>query len=98
MGKFGPEKSKLSILAENWHTEYLEDVDFYSEISFLRFLKALERGWVSDPIHGQKGKKYFILQNVYTEMLLNFDDGTLHTYQLFQRIIYVGINIYNRTM
>ena len=31
-------------------------------------------------------------------MLLNFDDGTLHTYQLCQRIIYVGINIYNRTM
>ena len=37
MGKFGPEKSKLSISAENWHTEYLEDVDFYSDISFLNF-------------------------------------------------------------
>ena len=37
LGKFEPKKSKLSILSKNWHTEYLEDSDFYSDISFLNF-------------------------------------------------------------
>ena len=36
-GKFGLKKSTLSILPENWHTCYLEDVDSYSKISFLNF-------------------------------------------------------------
>ena len=35
-GNLGP-KSQLSILSENWHTWYLEDVDSYFEISFLNF-------------------------------------------------------------
>ena len=35
--KFGPKKSKLFILSENWHTWYLEDADTYSDISFLNF-------------------------------------------------------------
>ena len=34
-GKFGPKKSKLSVLPENWHTEYLEDDDAHSAISFM---------------------------------------------------------------
>ena len=37
MAKFGPKKSKLSSLAENWHTECLDDVDFCSDITFLSF-------------------------------------------------------------
>ena len=37
LGKFGPKKSDLSIQPEQWHTWYLEDVDSYSEISFLNF-------------------------------------------------------------
>ena len=37
LAKFGPKKSELSILPENWHTWYLEDGDSYSEISFLTF-------------------------------------------------------------
>ena len=37
LGKFGPKKSKLSVLFENWHTEYFKDADSYSEISFLKF-------------------------------------------------------------
>ena len=37
LSKFGPKKSKLSILSENWHTWYLEDADSYSGISFLNF-------------------------------------------------------------
>ena len=32
----GP-KSQLSVLPENWHTWYLEDVDSYFEINFLNF-------------------------------------------------------------
>ena len=34
LGKFGPNKSKLSSLAENWHTECLNDVNCYSDIIF----------------------------------------------------------------
>ena len=30
LGKFGPKKSKLLILIENWHTWYIEDADPYS--------------------------------------------------------------------
>ena len=37
MGKFGWKKSKLFVLPENWHTEYLEDADSYCDISFLNF-------------------------------------------------------------
>ena len=37
LGKFGPKKSKLSVLPENWHTWYLEDADFSSDFRFLNF-------------------------------------------------------------
>ena len=37
LGKFGPKKSNLFILPENWRTLYLEDADSFSEISFLNF-------------------------------------------------------------
>ena len=37
LGQIWVVKSKLSILSENWHKEYLEDVDYYSDISFLKF-------------------------------------------------------------
>ena len=37
MGKFGPKNSKLSSLAENLHTEYLDNVDSYSDITFPSF-------------------------------------------------------------
>ena len=36
-GQIWDKKSKLPILAENLHIEYLEDADFYSDISFLSF-------------------------------------------------------------
>ena len=39
MGKFGPKKSKLSVLSENWHTWYLGSADSESRLSF----------WNSDP-------------------------------------------------
>ena len=35
MVKFGPKKSKLSVLPENWHIWYLEYADSYSDIVFL---------------------------------------------------------------
>ena len=35
LGKFGPKKSKLSVLPENWHIWCLEYVDSYSDINFL---------------------------------------------------------------
>ena len=34
---FGLKKSKLSVLPEGWHTEYLEDADSYSSINLLNF-------------------------------------------------------------
>ena len=41
LDKFGLKKSKLFVLPENWHTrtytQYLEDVDSYFDISFLKF-------------------------------------------------------------
>ena len=36
-GKIWAKKSKLSSLAENWHTECLGHVDSYSDITFLSF-------------------------------------------------------------
>ena len=36
-GKFGPKKSKLSVLSENWYTWYLEDADPFFNICFLNF-------------------------------------------------------------
>ena len=35
--KFGSNKSKLTVLTENWHTWYLEDAGSYSNISFMNF-------------------------------------------------------------
>ena len=37
LGKFGSKKSNLSVLPENWCAWYLEDADFYFNISFLNF-------------------------------------------------------------
>ena len=37
LGKFGPEKSKLSVLSKNEQTWYLKDADSFSNISFLNF-------------------------------------------------------------
>ena len=37
MGKFGPKKSKLSVLTENWHTWYLGSADSDSGLGFLKF-------------------------------------------------------------
>ena len=37
LGKFGPKKSRLSVLPENWHISHLEDADPYSNISFLNY-------------------------------------------------------------
>ena len=37
LGKFGPKKSNLSFLLENWHKWYVEDADSYFDISFLNF-------------------------------------------------------------
>ena len=37
LNEFGPKKSNLFILPENWHTWHLEDADSYSKISFLNF-------------------------------------------------------------
>ena len=34
LGKFGSNKSKLSVLPKNWHTWYLKDANTYSNISF----------------------------------------------------------------
>ena len=33
--KFGPKNSKLFILTQNWHTWYIEELDSYSDNSFL---------------------------------------------------------------
>ena len=37
LGKFGLQKSNLSIVPENWYTEYFKDADSYSDISFSEF-------------------------------------------------------------
>ena len=46
LGKFGPKKSKLSVLSKTWHTCYLEDEDFYFNISFLNFQSKIHF-WVN---------------------------------------------------
>ena len=51
LGKFGLKKSKLSILPENWHTDYLEGADSYCDINFLIFQPRIHfwvnLGWKS---------------------------------------------------
>ena len=37
LSKFGPKKSKFSVLSENWNAWYFEDTDSYSKINFLNF-------------------------------------------------------------
>ena len=37
MGKFGPKKSKLFVLTENWHIWYNGSADFESGLRFLKF-------------------------------------------------------------
>ena len=37
LGKFGPEKPKLSVLPEHWHAWYPGNTDSYSEINFVNF-------------------------------------------------------------
>ena len=37
MGKFGPKKSKLLVLTENWDTWHLGSADFESGLTFLKF-------------------------------------------------------------
>ena len=46
LGKFGPKNSKLFSLAENWHTECLDDVHSYSDNTFLSF-KPLILFWTN---------------------------------------------------
>ena len=53
MGKFGPKKSQWFVSPETWHTEYLEDVSSYSDISF----------WNSKP--KSRGSLIFILTLVF---------------------------------
>ena len=44
--KFRPKNSKLSVFPENRHTWYLDDADFYSNISFLNF-QTLTYFWLN---------------------------------------------------
>ena len=37
LGKFGPKKSKLSVLPENWHSWYVGGDDSNSGLRFLKF-------------------------------------------------------------
>ena len=46
LGKFGPKKSKFSILSENWHIWYLKEADSCSGSSFLNFLSKIHFGQV----------------------------------------------------
>ena len=43
LGKFWPKNLKLSVLPESWHTEYLQYVDYYSDISFRKFQTLISR-------------------------------------------------------
>ena len=57
MSKFGPKNSKLPRLTENRHTDYLDDVDSYSNITFLSFQPKI-LFWTN---LGRKIQKLFIL-------------------------------------
>ena len=46
LGKFGPKKSKFSILPENWHIWYLKEADSCFGSSFLNFLSKIHFGQV----------------------------------------------------
>ena len=47
MGKFGPKKSKLSVLTENWHTWYLGSADSESGLGFLKFRHLKIHFWAN---------------------------------------------------
>ena len=36
LGKFGPKNSELSVLSENWSTQYLKDANSESRLRFLK--------------------------------------------------------------
>ena len=41
LGKFGPKNSKVSVLSENWCTQYLKDADPKCRLRFLKFVWKL---------------------------------------------------------
>ena len=50
LGKFGPKKSKMSVLTENWYTWYLGSADSESGLRFLKFRPQ-------NPVLGKFGPK-----------------------------------------
>ena len=75
-------KSKLFVLAENWHIEYLEDANFYSDISFSQFPTL-------NPFLGKfKPKKVKIITFIITFMIF-FPPNRLHYCDLRHRVPYV---------
>ena len=66
LGKFGPKKWKLLVFLENWHIWYLEDVDFYSNISFLN-LQPLIHFWAN---LDQKGQSCSFWLKIDTQSIL----------------------------
>ena len=65
MGKFGSKRSKLFILTENWHTEYLEDANSYSVNSFLNILPEIY--FLANL--GQKSQLFVLPENQHTGYL-----------------------------
>ena len=74
LGKFGPKKSKLSVLTENWHTWYLGSADSESGLWFLKF-------WPQNSFLGKFGlkkSKLFVLPenwhtHIHTQYLQDVD-------------------------
>ena len=90
MGKFGPKKSKLFVLTENWHTWHLGSVD--SEYG-LRFLKFRPQNPFLGKFWSKKSKLSLFLENWHT---LHLDDGDSYSnisFLNFQPLIHFWANL-----
>ena len=85
MGKFGPKKSKLSVLSKNWHTWYLKEADSYSDIGFLNIQPKIHFGANLDQ---KKSKLSILSENWHTCYLEDADSYSEISYLNFKTQIY----------
>ena len=90
LGKFGPKKSKLSVLLGNWHTWYLGEADSDSGLRFLKFRPQ-------NPFLGEFGPKKSKLsvlpENWHTRYLEDADFYSHISFSNFQLEIHFSIEL-----
>ena len=93
LGKFGPKISKLSVLFENWCTQYLKDADSESTLRLLKFRPQ-------NPFLGKFGPKNLKLpvlsKNWYTWYLKDGGSYSNICFMNFQLLICFWANLHQK--